>query len=98
MGKKEEKERLPGLELASSYSSCTQAIWTGGLFFCFCFDKKYRSTHDTYTRDTRHTARSAQTWMVMYPKAVPAQATQSCGKPCVFKEILVRMSKKHIEK
>ena len=92
MGKNEnksEKKRLEGFQLASS-QSCNQAIWAGGLFFFK--EKTCRIAHGICTRDTRdmhtwhtvHGTQRAHTWMIMYPKSVPAQGTQFSGKPCRF--------------
>ena len=48
--------------------------------------KKHPITHGTCTRDTRHEARCARKLgYYMPPKLVPAQGTQSCGKPCCFR-------------
>ena len=60
--------------------TCTQAIWTGGLFSFL--RQEYRSTHGTCMRVTRHTARPSM--VIMCPKCLPAQVTQSYGKPCRF--------------
>ena len=61
--------------------SCTQAMWTGGLFSFF--EKKSIAMHTAHARATHGTQR-AQTWMTTCPKPVPSQGTQSCGKPCRF--------------
>ena len=49
-------------------------------FFSFFGEKFHRVTHGACTRvtDTRQAARP-QTWIIMYPKPVPAHGTQSCG-------------------
>ena len=54
--------------------SCTQAMWTGGLFSFF--EKKSIAMHTAHARATHGTQR-AQTWMITYPKPVPAQGTPS---------------------
>ena len=62
--------------------------------------KKHPITHGTCTRDTRHEARCARKLgYYMPPKLVPAQGTQSCGKPCCFRrDRYYDEQKKHLEK
>ena len=54
------------------------------LFF-FSWEKKtWRYTRHMHAWHMAHGTRRAQTWIITYPNPVPAQRTQSCGRPCVF--------------
>ena len=90
--------------------SRTEASKTGG---CFFFEREKKISHCTRCVHAWHTAhrtvtvcpasphstQHAQTWMIMYPKPVPPQETQSCGKPCRFqRDTSYYMSKKNTKK
>ena len=59
-----------------------------------------RYTRRMHVWRTAHGAQSAQTWMILivYPKPVPAQESQSYGKPCCFQRDTYEQKYQTLEK
>ena len=92
--KRQTKERLPRLDLASSTQKVTPKLFMDRQpdFFC-CIEKKNIALHTVHARVTHGTRYAARPNMDdNVPQAcpcTPAQRTQSCGKPWRFQRDII---------